>query len=187
MLKRLGSIACGVAVMLAFVAAPAGAADDLEAKLKSCDACHGANGQPINAQTPIIWGQTTVYLTKQLHDLRGEDRNSPVMSPMAQMIGPDEWRKVATYFTAKTWPAKTAMTASMAQPANMEVCIKCHQEKFAGGMPAPRLAGQSYQYLLAAMNSFVDGTRTNSQDMATIMKGLTAAQRDEMAKYLAGL
>jgi hypothetical protein len=37
------------------------------------------------------------------------------------------------------------------------------------------------------MNSFADDKRTNSQDMATLMKGLTPAQRDAMAKYLAGL
>ena len=187
MFKRVSSFACGAAMMLALVVAPAQAADELEAKLKACDACHGADGKPINAQTPIIWGQTTAYLTKQLHDLRGEDRTSPVMSPFAQMIKPEEWRKAAGAFTAKPWPAKSGAAATAAAPQGTDLCEKCHQEKFVGGLPAPRLAGQSYEYLLAAMNSFADGTRTNSQDMAALMKGLTAAQRDEMAKYLAGL
>jgi cytochrome c553 len=186
MLKSLSSFACGAAMMLALVVAPA-QAQELEAKLKACDACHGADGKPINAQTPIIWGQTTAYLTKQMHDLRGEDRNSPVMSPMAQMIKPEEWRKTAAYYTAKPWPAKTGAATAAAEPAGMDLCAKCHQEKFVGGLPAPRLAGQSYEYLLAAMNSFADDKRTNSQDMATLMKGLSAAQRQEMAKYLAGL
>jgi len=186
MFKRVSSFACGAAMMLALVVAPA-QAQELEAKLKACDACHGADGKPINAQTPIIWGQTTAYLTKQMHDLRGEDRNSPVMSPMAQMIGPEEWRKTAAYFTAKPWPAKSGAASTAAAPQGMDLCEKCHQEKFLGGLPAPRLAGQSYEYLLAAMNSFADDKRTNSQDMAALMKGLSPAQRQQMAKYLAGL
>jgi cytochrome c553 len=195
MVKSLKFAAC--AAVLAFVAAPAQAADDLEARLASCNACHGQNGQPINAQTPIIWGQTTAYLTKQIHDFHSEDRNSPVMSPLAQLIKPEEWRKAAAYFTAKPWPAKgtdksndkpgATPVAATAAPPNTALCEKCHQEKFSGGLPAPRLAGQSYEYMLAAMNSFADGTRTNSQDMATLMKAMSPADRDTMAKYIAGL
>src|SRR5689334_25173093 len=100
MFKTLASVACG-AVMLALAAAPATAADELEAKLQACNACHGQNGQPIDKSIPIIWGQTVAYMTKQLHGYRGEDRANPVMSQFAGMIKPEEWRKVATYFNAK--------------------------------------------------------------------------------------
>src|SRR5438067_1594785 len=98
MRKTLVSLGCGAAAMVALAIAPANAADELEAKLQACNACHGQNGQPIDKSIPIIWGQTTAYLTKQLHDYRGEDRNNPVMSQFAAMIKPEEWRKVATYF-----------------------------------------------------------------------------------------
>ena len=67
------------------------------------------------------------------------------------------------------------------------VCRICHQPNFEGGLPAPRLAGQSYEYLVGAMTSFADDKRTNSQDMATLMKMLSAAERDAIAKYLAAL
>src|SRR5215469_555367 len=187
MVKSLSFVACA---LLAFVAAPAQAADDLEARLATCNACHGQNGQPIDKSIPIIWGQTTAYLVKQIHDYRSEDRINPVMSPLAQTIKPEEWRKAAAYFTAKPWPAKAAAAtpaAAPASPPNTALCEKCHQEKFSGGLPAPRLAGQSYEYLLAAMNSFADGTRTNSQDMATLMKAMSPADREAMAKYIAGL
>jgi cytochrome c553 len=188
MIKNLVSLACGAAALLA-IAAPAMAADELEAKLQSCNACHGAEGRPIDASIPIIWGQTTAYLTKQLHDYKTEDRASPVMSPMAEMIKQEEQRKAAVYFTAKTWPARQASAQAAPEPPGekIAVCKACHQPNFEGGLPAPRLAGQSYQYLLAAMNSFADDKRTNSQDMATLMKNLTPGDRDMIAKYLAGL
>ena len=187
MVKSLFSVTCGAAVLLALVATPAKAADELEAKLQSCNACHGEDGQPINATIPIIWGQQQSFLVKQLHDYRSEDRHNAIMSPLAGSISPAEWRKTAAYFAAKTWPAKTAPAAATPAPNGIALCEKCHQEKFVGGMPAPRLAGQSYEYLLAAMNSFANDERTNNADMATLMKGLSAAERDAMARYIAGL
>jgi len=186
--RSLFSVTCAAAVGVGLLALiPAQAADDLEARLQACNACHGANGEPINAQTPIIWGQQTSFLVKQLHDYRSEDRRNAVMSPIAETIKPEEWRKTAAYFAAKSWPARATPAAAAAQPAGMDLCAKCHQEKFAGGLPAPRLAGQSYEYLIAAMNSFANDERTNNADMATLMKALSSGERDAMAKYLAGL
>ena len=190
MFKAFVSTACGAAAMLALAAAPDIAADELEAKLQSCNACHGQNGQPIDKSIPIIWGQTTAYMTKQLHDYRSEDRANPVMSTLAGMIKPEEWRKVATYFAAKPWPAKQASSspAPAAPPEQkIAVCRICHQPNFEGGLPAPRLAGQSYEYLVGAMRSFADDKRTNSADMTALMKMLTAEERDAIAKYLAAL
>ena len=186
MFKALAAVSC--AAMLALIAMPANAADELEAKLQTCNACHGHNGQPVDKSIPIIWGQTTAYLVKQLHDYRSEDRANPVMSPLAATIKPEEWRKAAAYFTAKAWPAKQATSAPTPPPAEkIAVCRACHQPNFEGGLPAPRLAGQSYEYLVAAMRSFAEDQRTNSADMATLMKALSAADRDAIARYLAAL
>jgi cytochrome c553 len=181
---RFSTISVAVAI-LAFVAMPARAADEIEASLEVCSSCHGQNGQPINATIPIIWGQQPSYLMKQLHDYKSKDRNSPVMAAFVETIKQPDLRKVANYFAAKPWPARPAANASA--PDGMAVCRICHQENFQGGPPAPRLAGQSYEYLLAAMNSFANDERENSVDMATLMKALTASQREAMAKYLSAL
>ena len=189
MFKALVSATCGAAALLA-LAVSAYAQDALEAKLQACNACHGQNGQPIDKSIPIIWGQTTAYMTKQLHDYRGEDRQNPVMSQFAGMIKPEEWRKVATYFNAKPWPAKQASAGpAPAAPPEQKIafCRICHQPNFEGGLPAPRLAGQSYDYLLAALNSFADGTRDNNADMVKLMQATTPAQRETIARYLSSL
>ena len=53
--RSLFSVTYAAAVGVGLLAlVPAQAADDLEARLQACNACHGANGEPINAQTPII-------------------------------------------------------------------------------------------------------------------------------------
>jgi cytochrome c553 len=186
MFRHLLSTMFGAAAILALVGT-ASAADDLEARLQTCNACHGADGKPVSAAIPIIWGQQTAYLVKQIHDYRAKDRENPVMTPLAATIKQEETRKAAAYFAAKTWPAAHAAAAAAAEPKGMTVCKACHQPHFEGGLPAPRLAGQSYEYLAAAMKSFVDGTRTNSADMVRLMKMLTPEDRDAMAHYLAGL
>src|SRR5438128_52028 len=87
----------GVLVVLAALASPASAADThaiperaavatvgnapeaeafLGAKLLVCNTCHGNNGVPRNAQTPIIWGLQENYLSKQLTDFHSGERDS---------------------------------------------------------------------------------------------------------------
>jgi cytochrome c553 len=174
-------------ILAAALAGPAKAQNALETKLQVCGACHGQNGEPINVMTPIIWGQQTNFLVKQLHDYRAGDRDNPIMRGMAQSLTQEELRPAAVYLTGKMWPAKKAAAAPGAVPAGMEVCQACHQPGFAGGAPAPRLAGQSYEYLIKAMNDFANGARTNNMDMVKIMSMLTVDQRDAMARYIAGL
>jgi|SRR5579862_1161049 len=174
-------------VFAAALAGPAAAQNAVESKLQVCGACHGQDGQPINVNTPIIWGQLTNFLVKQLHDYRAGDRDNPIMKGMAQTLTQEDLRPAAMYFTAKTWPAKKTTAAPGPMPDGMQVCQACHQPGFVGGAPAPRIAGQSYEYLIKQMNDFATGKRNNNMDMVKIMSMLTADQRDAMAHYIAGL
>lgn len=187
MLKDFFSAIFGAGVSFAIAAVPACAADGIEAKVQLCAACHGQAGVPTDPKTiPIIWGQQQSYLVKQLHDFRSGDRDQPIMSPIAKALAQDELRKIAAYFAAKSWPAQSAAAAS-APPNGLAQCQPCHQPNFEGGPPAPRLAGLSYEYLVAAMRSFANGERTNNGDMPKFMQALTDSERDAMARYLSAL
>src|SRR5713226_10727489 len=105
MLNNHLSTIFGTLVILAALGAPAGAAEAVEAKLQVCGSCHGENGQPINATTPIIWGQTEYFLVKQLHDYKSGDRENPLMEPFAKTLTQAELRPAARYFASKSWPA----------------------------------------------------------------------------------
>ena len=101
------SVIFGAAVGFALAVFPAYAADDIEAKVQLCAACHGENGVPADPKTiPIIWGQQQSYLVKQLHDFRSGDRDSPIMSPIAKGLAQEDLRQIAAYFAAKSWPAQ---------------------------------------------------------------------------------
>ena len=188
MFTRLISVIFGVVVGFAAAVAPAYAADDIEAKAQTCAACHGQNGISIEPKTiPIIWGQQQSYLMKQLHDYRSGDRDNPIMTPIAKGLAQEDLRKLAAYFAAKTWPAQHAPAASAPPPNGIAQCQPCHQPNFVGGPPAPRLAGLSYEYLIASMRGFAADHRTNNGDMPKFMQALTDGERDAMARYLAGL
>jgi len=189
--KRLLPAAAGaafiVASVAAFTAAPATAAD-VEATAAVCAGCHGQNGVPLDPKTmPIIFGQQSNYLFKELHDYHSGDRANAIMGPLAKPFSFDDLRQVANYFAGKTWPANPSPGAGGTVPEGGAMCKACHGQNFGGGEPAPRLAGLSYEYLLAQMNNFADGTRTNNLDMPKFMRDLSASQREAIARYLAGL
>ena len=178
--------AAALIVVAAAAAAPAGA-EGVEDKLQVCGSCHGADGKPIDVTIPTIWGQTEYFLVKQLHDYRSGDRDNNVMASFAKRLTQAELRPAAALLSKRTWPAREPAAAPAPPPDGIAVCQICHQQNFVGGLPAPRLAGQSYEYLVEAMRSFADGERTNNADMVKIMQALPPAKREEIASYIAGL
>jgi cytochrome c553 len=186
MQKSLAACVFG-ALIVSAATLPARAADDIESRVQLCAGCHGGNGVPINAATPIIWGQQSNYLYKELHDYHSGDRANPFMASVAKMFTLPELRQVADYFAAKQWPAPEHAGTPGEAPKSAEMCKACHQPNFVGGAPAPRLAGLSYDYLLGQMNNFADGKRSNNLDMPGFMKVLSESDREAIAHYLSGL
>jgi cytochrome c553 len=188
-------IVFGALAALVVLVAPANTAEvapdlstrEFSAKLMVCNLCHGENGVPKSATIPIIWGQQQDYLVKQLHDFDSGDRASEVMTWMAETLAEAEKAPAAASIAKKSWPTRSAGAASTPRPGGMAVCEACHQLNFTGGLLVPRLAGQSYEYLVESMRRFADGERTNNPEMAQMMKALQPAQREAMARYLAGL
>ena len=187
MFTRLCSVMFGMGIGLAAAIPPVHAADEIEAKAQLCAACHGGKGAPADPKTiPVIWGQEQSYLMKQMRDFRNGERNSAIMSPIAKNLAEGDLRKIAAYFAAKTWPARASAKPPL-PPKGIAQCQACHQPDFQGGMPAPRLAGLSYEYLVATMRAFAKEERANNLDMPGFMRVLTERERNAIARYLAAL
>jgi cytochrome c553 len=202
MINNHFSTVFGALVVLVVLAAPANTAErtavvsqgiaptgerEYGAKLLVCATCHGVRGVPQNPTIPVIWGQQENYLLKQLHDFESGDRAFEAMAWMTSTLSQSEMASAAAYFAKKSWPARSASATSASPPALVAVCQACHQQNFVGGLPAPRLAGQSYEYLVEAMRGYAEGERTNNAEMMNIMKALSPAERDAMARYISGL
>jgi cytochrome c553 len=194
-------IVLGVMAALVAFAAPVKSAQDTPdptrqreyaAKLGVCVACHGANGVPKSGNIPIIYGQQENYVLKQLHDFRTGERNFEIMKWMSETFTDPEMAPTAGYIAKQKWPAKATNVAATAAPRGVAVCQSCHAANYMGavqaeGMTTPRLAGQNYEYLVESMRRFADGERTNNADMVQIMKGISVADREAMARYLSTL
>ena len=188
MFRRFLSAISGLGIGLAVAIPPVHAADEIEAKAQPCAACHGDKGVPTDPKTiPVIWGQEQSYLMKQLRDFRNGERESAVMSPVAKDLAEGDLRRIAAYFAAKPWPARRVSAKPPSPPKGIAQCQACHQPNFEGGMPAPRLAGLSYEYLVASMRAFATEQRTNNLDMPKFMQALTERQRSAIARYLSAL
>ena len=191
-------IVFGVLVVLAAPALAAQGVPDpstdreFSAKLSVCTECHGANGVRKMATIPLISGQPENYLLKQLHDFERGDRHDEVMPWMTKTLTAQELRVAATYFAKQKWPARSAGAASTPPPPGIAVCGACHATDFSGatqadGMATPRLAGQSYEYLIESMRRFAAGERKNNAIMTKMMAAMSPADREAMARYLSGL
>jgi cytochrome c553 len=189
----------GALAVAAALAAPANAVEavpdpgsqrEFNARLLMCDACHEAGRSKANI--PIIAGQQENYIAKQLQDFRSGDRKLEIMKWMSESLSPEELGPAAAHFAKKNWPARVTNAAATPAPRGIAVCQACHAQNFLGalqaeGMTTPRLAGQSYDYLVESMRKFAEGERTNNGDMVQIMKGISAADREAMARYLSTL
>lgn len=183
-----------IAVLLAVLLSPAAAsAQDAVQKAQVCTACHGANGVPIDNNTPAIWGQQAGYLYLQLRDFKNGVRKNETMEPIAQTLARDDMMALAEYFSGKPWPnlgqpPAPADVVQKAARANISIgCTGCHQSQYQGDSTQPRLAGQRREYLARTMLDFRDGKRGNNPGMSDLMKAASPDDLAAMAQYLAGL
>jgi cytochrome c553 len=188
--RRLKALAGMVALIVAS-ASSTNAADGIVTKLQICGSCHGKDGTPSDPTVPIIWGQEQAYLEKQLKDYKSGDRDSQIMSSLAESLKNEEIPDVAAFFAGKRWPHRGDAAPVTSSPEASLACQACHQMNFLGGVAAgetaPRLAGQTRDYLVDAMQGFADGERDNNAPMSALMKGLSSMDREAIARYLSSL
>jgi cytochrome c553 len=187
-------VVCVVRILATLAAvllsAEAALADSIETKARLCASCHGAHGLPSDPSVPIIWGQQSAYILKQLNDYRNGDRNSQIMSSIAESLSEGDVAQMAAYFSNAKWATRQASPLPAA-PETIATCQACHHPNLAGGVSpsgvAPRLAGQFSPYLIDTMTAYADGERANSTLMPALMHSLTPADRKAIANYLSAM
>jgi cytochrome c553 len=185
-----------LALALVAVILPGSALADIAAGLQksaSCTTCHGNDGNSAAAAYPNLAGQTAEYLVKQMTDLKEGRRKSPVMSPMIQIMTPEDIRDLADYFSAQV-PSASSFRPDpdrVAEGKKLAVegkCTACHQTNFKGLGLMPRVSRQQYNYTVKQLKDFRDGVRTNDNGMmAPNTKDLTDDQIKSLAHYLSTL
>ena len=137
-----------------------------------CAACHGANGEGVQAMNaPKIAGQEGWYIDRQLKAYRAGHRGTQPgdvfgmqMRPMASAVASEEATAnliayIATLPDVK--PATTVQGDIATGKALYAVCGACHGQAAAGleQMGGPRLAGQNDWYLVRQIQNYKNGLR----------------------------
>jgi cytochrome c553 len=199
-------LSCVLAVAsFAATAAEAGAAPKVDlAKGQAtattvCMACHSADGSRGSPANPIIQGQHSDYLVKQLTEFKAGTRNNPIMKGIASTLTPDDMRNVAAFYAtkqAKTGFAKNKEFVALGEKIyrggiadrQIAACAGCHSPNGAG-IPAqyPRLSGQHADYTAAQLTAFREGVRNNSGQMTQVAAKLNDREIRAVSDYIAGL
>lgn len=168
----------------------------------ACLGCHGPDGKGVAAAGfPRLAGLPAGYLSKQLHDWRNGSRQQPVMAPLAKALSIDEIEAVSHYLAGLPGdPVPDLRRQQIASNPTERLalygdwsrqipgCVQCHGPGGSGvGEHFPPLAGQPAAYLMAQLNGWRDGSRSNdpNQLMAGVAKAMTDAEVKAIAEYFA--
>jgi cytochrome c553 len=159
----------------------------------ACIYCH--DGMDGNARTqlyPRLAGQPEAYLKKQLAAFASGERSDPTMTPFALSLSEREFSSMVAHFAQMTPQANATFTADAARVARGEVlartnnCVSCHGQKLEGKDTYPRLAGQSYNYLVDQLTNFKTGARHEATGaMPAIAAALSQGDIEDLAHFLA--
>ena len=154
------------------LARPAGNAQAGAAQYAVCAACHGQQGEGLQAlNAPKIAGQEAWYMRRQLENykagLRGahqDDIFGRQMAPMAATLTTDAAidNVIAHIATFPDEPAPQTITGDIAKGAKTYVvCAYCHGESAQGiqALNAPRMSGMTDWYLASQLRNFRAGIR----------------------------
>jgi cytochrome c553 len=171
-------------------------AQDIETgrkKAQPCAACHGADGNSVSPQFPVLAGQTARYIYLQLKDFKEGRRAEPQMDPFVKDLSRQDMFDISAYFAAQK-PRPTAFKVDPTRAARGKakadetLCTMCHLGGFLGQNEIPRVAGQHYEYTVKQLRDFKTAKRTNDAgNMASVSKTLSEQDIEDLGHYLAGL
>jgi len=198
------------ALISASLAAPvAGADTKLAAKpdlargeqisTQTCAACHAADGSRGIPANPILQGQHSEYLVKQLTEFKSGKRDNPIMKGMAATLNEADMKNVAAFYASKQAQPGFATDKDLAllgekifrggiADRQVPACAGCHAPNGVG-IPAqyPRLAGQNFVYSEAQLLAFRAGARKNAPTMMGVTTKMNDREIKAVADYITGL
>jgi cytochrome c553 len=196
----------------AAMAAEKGDATAGAAKAGTCAACHGPNGNSLDAALgPVIAGQNASYVRDQVKRIQTGQRPNALMQPMVKSMTDQDIADVAAYFANQTptgneadpsyWKAGEKLYRSGDAARGIPACTACHGPLGRGNPAAgyPALQAQYAVYTVKQLDGYAGDTRyakdaagkslsgPNASMMKVIAARLTAEDRRNLASYLQGI
>jgi cytochrome c553 len=172
----------------------------LAVRLALCGGCHNQDGNSIIPENPNLAALDTVYLVRQMTDLKSGKRKSAIMNGIMGMVDAKEFDQLAKHFSEQK-PKQAIKVAAKTVEAGKEIyedgissvavpaCSGCHNEDGSGTDKYPRLTGQQSVYVTQQLLKFKSGERDNDDRgvMRAVAKRMSEAQMHSVAQYIATL
>jgi len=164
-----------------------------------CDGCHGEGGRgDAHAGIPRLAGLPARYLERQLEAFRSGERTSPLMSPVAELLGPEDGEALAGHYAALPTPPAAVLPAGSGKrlarsgdpTRGLAPCDACHAPAARlRGEDIPVLVGQPARYLARQLRAWRSGRRGRPGlgPMPGIAAKLSEAEIESVAAYYAGV
>ena len=198
------TVLCGLQAGVTFAAEQpiVGSAEKGQAKAAPCVACHGVNGNSVNPEWPSLAGQHETYIKRQLAAFKDDQRQNPLMTPMAKPLSDEDMADLGAFFatqkstgTLEAEPSKVSLGEKLYRGGDaskgIAACASCHGPAGSGNPAAgyAQIKGQHATYTAAQLKAYRSGTRQTdpNQMMRNIAAAMTDEQIDAVAAYIQGL
>jgi cytochrome c553 len=164
----------------------------LEEKLRTCGACHGADGVSQTAGVPSLAGQPKIFLENYLVLTREGIAGTDVMRGLLKGVPDKDIVALAKHFSGlpakgSSSPVDRKLFEKGKEIAAKNRCGSCHLKDFSGREQMPRL-GQREEYLAAAMLAYKQNKRPGGDTiMAASLYDVAEADLKALAHYLSRL
>lgn len=179
---------CGI-ILTGFLCS-AQAEDGIEAMVKTCYSCHGANGVSVTPATPSIGGQPEAYIRKALLEWKAGVRHSATMGGLAKGYSDEQVSALAAYLSRQPWtPASQNLDANLVNAGKVvsERCAGCHGDTGAASDgEMPNLNGQWAHYLEQELHEYRDDSEPlPNKKMRNVAKKLSEEEIKAVAAFFA--
>ena len=180
-----------------------GSAEAGQARSVTCAACHGPDGNSVNAAWPSIAGQNGPYILKQLEAYKSGSRADPLMTGQALPLSEQEMQDLAVYYAAQAAAPKAVAVPETINKGEalyrggdaenqVAACLACHGPTGRGNPAAayPMLKGQHATYTATQLRNYANGQR-KSDGPTRVMREIAARLNEDdivaVASYIQGL
>jgi cytochrome c553 len=163
----------------------------LAERIAQCGGCHGEDGNSSLEKIPSLAGQPAFFVMNQLFLMRENVRRIEAMMSFVKDLKDEELTELSQHYAAlEPKPSGEGIDRALAERgatlAQSRRCGSCHLPTLAGQDQMPRLAKQRVDYLIEALKSYRDTTRTGADTlMSATVAGLSDADLVALAHYAA--
>jgi cytochrome c553 len=156
----------------------------------------------VNPEWPNLAGQHESYIKRQLTAFKNDQRQNPLMTPMAKPLSDEDVADLGAFFasqkptgTLEAEPSKVALGQRLFRGGDvakgLAACQSCHGPDGAGNPAAgyAQIKGQHATYTINQLKAYRSGTRQTdpNQMMRNVASLMTDEQIDAVAAYIQGL